>query len=196
MRQDKDAEVLIALLELKSIKTRSSLYWEAYPKFLHWMDNLLHPEVRQCSTNTRRHTSANPNIQQQDSTQGGVRSVMKPHRKDAVFVSLDLAGQEIRLLGDYSRDENILSAYIGDPPRDLHSFTAAMILGLSYEEFRARFESKDEAIASEANLARQRGKTVFFASSYGAMAPKIALGLGISEELAQTYLDALDKVFP
>lgn len=192
----RDAEVLTALLELKSIKTRSSLYWEAYPKFLHWTDNLLHPEVRQCSTNTRRHTSANPNIQQQDATAGGVRSVMKPHRRDAVFVSLDLAGQEIRLLGDYSRDENIMSAYIGDPPRDLHSFTAAMILGLSYEEFRARFESKDEAIASEANLARQRGKTVFFASSYGAMAPKIALGLGISEELAQTYLDALDKAFP
>lgn len=192
----RDAEVLTALLELKSIKTRSSLYWEAYPKFLHWTDNLLHPEVRQCSTNTRRHTSANPNIQQQDSTQGGVRSVMKPHRRDAVFVSLDLAGQEIRLLGDYSRDENIMSAYIGDPPRDLHSFTAAMILGLSYEDFRARYESRDEAVAAEANLARQRGKTVFFASSYGAMAPKIALGLGISEELAQTYLDALDKAFP
>lgn len=194
--RDNDAKVLTALLELKSIKTRSSLYWEAYPKFLHWTDNLLHPEVRQCSTNTRRHTSANPNIQQQDATAGGVRSVMMPHRKDAVFVSLDLAGQEIRLLGDYSRDENIMAAYIGDPPKDLHSFTAAMILGVSYEEFRSRYESKDEKVAAEANLARQRGKTVFFASSYGAMAPKIALGLGVTEELAQSYLDALDKAFP
>jgi len=113
-----------------------------------------------------------------------------------VFVSLDLAGQEIRLLGDYSRDENIMSAYIGDPPKDLHSFTAAMILGVSYDEFRARYKSEDPEVAAEANKARQSAKVVFFASSYGAMAPKIALGLGISEELAQSYLDALDKAFP
>jgi DNA polymerase I-like protein with 3'-5' exonuclease and polymerase domains/5'-3' exonuclease len=191
-----EAEALTALLELKSIRTRTSLYWEPYPKFLHWRDNLLHPEIRQCSTNTRRHTGANPNLQQQDSTPGGVRTVVQPHHKEAVFVSLDLAGQEIRLLGDYSRDENIMSAYIGDPPKDLHSFTAAMILGVSYDEFRARYKSEDPEVAAEANKARQSAKVVFFASSYGAMAPKIALGLGISEELAQSYLDALDKAFP
>ena len=191
-----EAETLQALLEMKSINTRTGLYWEAYPKMIHWKTNRLHPEVRQCATNTRRHTGANPNIQQQDSTQGGVRTVVRPHHKDAVFVSLDLAGQEIRLLGDYSRDENILSAYIGDPPKDLHSFTAAMILGVTYEAFREQYESEDKAIAEKANLARQSGKTTFFASSYGAMAPKIGMSLGVSEQVAQGYLDALDKAFP
>lgn len=194
--QGPEAEALTALLSMKSINTRRGLYWEPYPKFMHWSDNRLHPEVRQCATNTRRHTSAHPNIQQQDSQSGGVRTVIQPHHKKAIIVSLDLAGQEIRLLGDYSRDENIMSAYIGDPPKDLHSFTAAMILGVKYEDFRAQYESEDDAIAAIANEVRQSGKVVFFASSYGAMAAKIALGLGVAESVAQTYLDALDKAFP
>ena len=97
-------------------------------------------------------------------------------------MSCDLAGQEIRLLGDMCRDDNILSAYVGDDLKDLHSFTAAMILDIPYDEFRSRYKSQDPAIAEEANRVRQSGKICWFASSYGAMAPKIAEGLGITED--------------
>lgn len=190
------APVLEALSAMKSINTKRGLYWDAYPNMVHWKDRRLHPELRQCATNTRRHTSGNPNIQQLDGAYGGVRSVILPHHKDAVIVSCDLAGQEIRLLADMSRDENMMSAYMGDDLKDLHSFTAAMILGISYEEFRARYKSEDPAISGPANDARQSGKITFFASSYGAMAPKIAEGLGIEDGIAQDYLDALDKAFP
>ncbi len=190
------APVLEALSAMKSINTRRGLYWEAYPKMVHWKDRRLHPEVRQCATNTRRHTSGNPNIQQLDSGYAGVRSVFVPHHKHAVIVSCDLAGQEIRLLADMSRDENMMSAYMGDDLKDLHSFTAAMVLGIPYDEFRARYKSEDPAVAEAAYEARQNGKITFFASSYGAMAPKIAEGLGIEDEIAQGYLDALDRAFP
>ena len=190
------APVLKALTQMKSINTRMGLYWNPYPDMVHWMDRKLHPEVRQCATNTRRHTSSHPNIQQLDSEEGGVRSVIRPHHSDAVIVSLDLSGQEIRLLADMSRDENMMSAYMGENPKDLHSFTAAMILGIPYDEFRARYKSEDAEVATTANAARQVGKTTFFASSYGAMAPKIAESLGIAESKAQSYLDALDKAFP
>lgn len=188
--------VLEALTAMKSINTRTGLYWNAYPGMVHWKTKRLHPEIRQCATNTRRHTSGNPNIQQLDSDAGGVRSIILPHHKDAVLVSCDLAGQEIRLLGDMCRDDNILSAYVGDDLKDLHSFTAAMILDIPYDEFRSRYKSQDPAIAEEANRVRQSGKICWFASSYGAMAPKIAEGLGITEDLAQSYLDALDRAFP
>ena len=194
------AGVLKALTTMKSINTRQGLYWSAYPRQMHWKTGRIHPELKQCGTNTRRHTASNPNIQQLESDPTGerttVRSTILPHHKDAVIVSLDLAGQEIRLMADMSRDENMMSAYMGDNPRDLHSFTAAMILGIPYEEFRARYKSEDEAVAAEANSARQTGKTTFFASTYGAMAPKIAEGLGIDQALAQSYLDALDRAFP
>lgn len=190
------APVLSALMELKSINTRRGLYWNTYPKAIHWKTGKMHPELKQCATNTLRHTSSNVNIQQMDSTPGGVRSCIIPHHKDAVILSCDESGQEIRLLADLSGDENMLSAYIGDNLKDLHSFTAAMILGVSYEEFRSRFTSADKEVAEAAAKARQVGKTVFFASSYGAMAKKIAEGLGVSEAEAQGYLDALERAFP
>lgn len=190
------APVLEALTSMKSINTKMGLYWNAYPGMCHWKDRRLHPELRQCATNTRRHTGSSPNIQQMDATGGGVRSVIVPHHKEAVIVSCDLAGQEIRLLADMSRDENMMSAYMGDNLKDLHSFTAAMILDIPYEEFRARYKSEDPAISGPANEARQNGKITFFASSYGAMAPKIAEGLGTTEEISQSYLDALDRAFP
>ncbi len=190
------APVLTALMEMKSINTRRGLYWDAYPKAVHWKTGKIHPELKQCSTNTLRHASSNPNIQQQDSTPGGVRSAIIPHHKDAVILSCDESGQEIRLLADLSKDENMMSAYVGDNLKDLHSFTAAMILGISYDEFRRRYESEDAEEAAAADKARKVGKGVFFASSYGAMAPKIAEGLGISTDEAQKYLDALDRAFP
>jgi DNA polymerase I-like protein with 3'-5' exonuclease and polymerase domains/5'-3' exonuclease len=194
--QGEVADVLKALTDMKSINTKRGLYWAPYPRFIHWRTGRIHPEIRQCSTNTRRHTGANPNFQQMDSAYGGVRSVILPHHKDAVIVSCDLAGQEIRLLADMSRDGNMMSAYMGEDLKDLHSFTAAMILGVSYEDFRASYKSEDKAVADKANAVRQSAKTVFFASSYGAMAPKIAEGLGITETLAKSYLDALDRAFP
>ena len=193
---DEVKPVLQALTKMKSINTKRGLYWNPYPDMVHWKTKRLHPEVRQCATNTRRHTSGKPNIQQLDSEEGGVRSVILPHHKDAVFVSLDCGSQELRLLADMSRDENMLSAYVGDNLKDLHSFTAAMILGISYDEFRARYKSKDHDVAAEANKARQVGKVVAFSSSYGAMAAKISESLGVSTEVAQGYLDSLSQAFP
>lgn len=188
--------VLKALMELKFINTRRGLYWETYPKAVHWKTRRIHPDIKQCSTNTLRHAAANPNVQQMDSTPGGVRSALIAHHKDAAVVSLDLVGQEIRLLAELSGDQNMMSAYVGDHLKDLHSFTAAMILGIPYDEFWARYTSEDKAVADAADKVRKVAKVVFFASSYGAMAPKIAEGLGIAEAEAQKYLDALSRAFP
>lgn len=194
--EGRNADVLKALMEMKSINTRRGLYWESYPKMMHWKTRKMHPEFVQCSTNTRRYTGRNPNFQQQSSDVGGVRSVVLAHHKDAVVVSLDESAQEIRILGDLSGDKNIKASYDKKSPKDLHSFTASMILNVSYDEFMLRRKSEDKAIAAAADAARQNGKVTFFASSYGAMAPKIAEGLGITKELAQSYLDALDRAFP
>lgn len=82
-----------------------------------------------------------------DSEDGGVRSIIEG-TKDAVIVSLDLSGQEIRLLADMSRDENMMSAYIGDNPEGPPQLHGGQILGIPYDEFRARYKSEDHEIAS------------------------------------------------
>lgn len=191
-------EVLKALIEIKSIGTRRGLYWTAYPKFLHWSTGKLHPELRQSATNTRRYTGNSPNIQQMESSEGGVRSVILAHHRNAVVVSLDESGQEVRQMADYAKDKNLLTCYLGTPDqlRDVHSIVASTILKCTYEEFRRRLKNGSEEEMSTAAAMRQKAKVVLFASLYGASAPKIAEGLGIEEHEAQSYIDAIYIQFP
>jgi DNA polymerase I-like protein with 3'-5' exonuclease and polymerase domains/5'-3' exonuclease len=189
-------DLLNALITMKSINTKRGLYWNAYPDMLHWKTRRLHPQFRQSSTNTRRFTCNTPNLQQLDATPGGVRSVILPHHRNAVVVSLDESGQEVRLMAEHSGDANLTSCFVGENLKDTHSITAAMIEKVSYEEFIARKTSDDPAIAEAAGMSRQYGKTVFFATGYGSMAPKIAETLGVTESQAQGFIDALKKAFP
>lgn len=193
-----DAEALKALIELKSIATRTGLYWAAYPKFLHHRTGKLHPELRQSATNTRRYTGNSPNLQQMESSYGGVRSVILGHHRDAVVVSLDESGQEVRQMADYAKDPTLLTCYLGsaDQLRDVHSIVASAIAKCSYDEFRRRLKNGTKEEQDEAAAMRQKAKVVLFASLYGAAAPKIAEGLGIEPDEAQGYIDAIYAQFP
>lgn len=187
-----EVEVLEALIELKSIQTRTGLYWSAYPGMIHWQTGRIHPSFRQSGTNTRRYTSSDPNFQQQDSNPDGVRSVVLPHRKDAVIISMDESGQELRIAAELSGDENMLAAYVGENKLDLHAMVGAQILGVEYHEFMHRLGEGN----AECKKARQAGKTVNFAGLYGAGASKIGEGLGVEKTIAQGYIDAKNKAFP
>lgn len=191
-----EVAVLRSLLELKSITTRYGLYWKAWPNLLHWKTGRLHPSFRQSGANSRRFTASSPNLQQMDSSSTGVRSAVLPHTNTSVILSLDWQAQEIRQVGDLSRDEALHSCFVGDNLRDTHSLVAHLVDNSTYEEFMAKRVSKDELVAKAAKDVRDKAKVVIFANLYGAMAPKIAETLGISEAEAQTYLDRLNTAFP
>lgn len=190
-----EAEVLEALLTMKSCNTRNSLYWSAIPVHIHWKTGRIHSELIQSSTNTRRWSSSKINLQQLEGDSNGVRSTIKAE-KGHVFVSLDFAGQEVRQVASYSEDSNLLGCYIGDHKRDTHSIVGARVAKVSYEEFMAMRSSPDKEIAKKAAAIRQIAKVVLFATLYSAAAPKIGETLGISETEAQTYIDAIFGEFP
>jgi DNA polymerase-1 len=185
-------------MELKFIGTRRGLYWVPYPRLLHHTDGKLHPEFRQSSTNTRRFTGANPNLQQMDSSAEGVRSVLLPHHKNAVVLSLDESAQEVRTMADLCKDEALMACYVGrkEELRDVHSLVGAQLESIPYEEFRARLKSEDKDVADKYGGIRQKSKITLFATLYGASAPKIAEGLSITPEEAQGYIDAIYERFP
>jgi DNA polymerase-1 len=190
-----EAEVLEALLTMKSCNTRNALYWSAIPVHIHWKTGRIHSELIQSSTNTRRWSSSKINLQQLEGDSNGVRSTIKAE-KDHVFVSLDFAGQEVRQVASYSEDSNLLGCYIGDHKRDTHSIVGARVAKVSYEQFMAMRSSPDKEIAKKAAAIRQIAKVVLFATLYSAAAPKIGETLGISETEAQTYIDAIFGEFP
>lgn len=188
-------EVIKALVTMKLVKTRRKLFYGPYRGFSHWKDGLVHAQPKQCATNTRRYAYTNPNLQQLPKAKGPFRKCFVPHKKGAVIVSLDFAAQELRVIADYSRDENMLACFIGDNKKDMHSLTALRIAQrdrpeMSYETFVDVLATDDHEDYKWAKGLRAKGKTTNFASEYGAKAPKMAQTLMVSEEEAQAYLDA------
>lgn len=201
---DESREILSALQTIKQIETRRKLYYRPYRGFPHWRDGRLHPSLRQSEAVTRRYSAAAPNVQQQPSRGEGLelRECIVAHHSDAVVVSLDFNGQELRLGAEVSGDAALTSCYVGANKRDVHSLTAVAaavkVYGkdLTYEQFQLNRKSSDPVVKAEAEGLRGDAKTTNFSAQYGAFAESVAIKMKCSEETAQAFLDAREDAFP
>lgn len=201
-----NAPVLNAMLDLKTVETRRKLYYGPYRHIHHPRSGKVHASANQCQTNTRRYSFSDPNLQQLPKKKDGgkFRRVLRPHRpKGCVIVSMDFNGQELRLAAEYSQDENMLSCYVGDNLKDIHSLTSTAIAqktwdaSMTYETFVGYLKGDDKELEKKAKSIRNdKAKPVNFGEQYGAMAKKVAETLMISVEEAQILLDAKKEMFP
>jgi DNA polymerase I-like protein with 3'-5' exonuclease and polymerase domains len=215
-------DILEAMMAMKKITTRRNFYYYKYPPLKHWKDGKIHSSMNQCATVTRRYSSSGPNLQQLPKKGEGVkiREMIVPHHRNAVVVSLDFSGQELRLAADMSGDEAMLACYIGDRLKDIHSITAsgamekkwgrakldemvALIKAEAprtaddlYDVFTKLRKHEDEAIAKMADDLRKVAKNVNFGAQYDAQALTLSYQLIIPVQDAQSFLDAREKMFP
>ncbi len=212
--------VLNSLKLITMVNTRNGLFYNPYPGFIHWKTGKIHSSHRQCHANTRRASAASPNTQQWPSKEkvagyaAAFRRTVLPHKLGAVIVSMDFNAQELRVIADSSQDPAMLACYVGESLRDMHSITGA---GIAYRKipelmlpamealmekypdegdrryfaFKSLSASHPEAYKTYRGL----GKGCNFAAAYGAMAPKLAQTLMVSEEEAQMFLDAREEAF-
>lgn len=195
---DSNYNCLLAVREMKAVKTRFQLYYEPYKLLVHWKDGKLHPQLGQSRTATRRFAPNNPNINQLPKRKDGgkIRSCFEAP-PGYVWVSLDWSGQELRLAAEASGDEALTSCYVGENKRDAHSLTGVGIALKNQSEF-GDYESF-EAARAEGNkeVARYRdlGKATNFSSQYLCQAPKLAKLLVVETAEAQIFLDAKNSVY-
>ncbi len=207
---------LEAFITMKKVDTRFKMFYRPYEHVQHWKDRKVHAQVNQCQAVTRRPSSSSPNLFQLPKKGEGVkfREVYVPHHRDAVVVSIDFGGQELRLAAGCSMDSNMLACYIGDNLKDMHSLTAAGAMqkkwgvakvseyeakyGLSneYDLFVTIRKSKVESDHKAADDLRKVAKNVNFASQYDALAPKIAETIIVPVADAKAFLDSKDAMFP
>ena len=200
--------VLESLQLMQMVKTRRGLYYSRYPYFVHWLTGKIHPSHNQSATNTRRASSSKPNMQQMpkhpkiEGYSARFREVIVPHHPDAVVVSLDFAAQELRVIADYSKDPNMVACYVGDHKKDMHSMTGVAVLqredkqhGWTLEEFEATLLDKQNPNYNKVKEHRNKGKKINFTTEYGAMAPKLAATMLVSESTAQMFIDARESQF-
>lgn len=199
---DTDSEehaCLSAVREMKAVMTRKSLYYRPYPLYRHWKDGKLHPQAGQCRTTTRRFASSAVNLSQIPKRKDGgkIRSMFKAP-PGYIWASFDFASQELKLQAFVSQDEQMLSCYVGDDLKDIHSLTGFGIAQRSgiaelstYEEFVEAIHSKDPV----AKALRDKGKAVNFATSYLVQAKKLGKMLVVDAEEAQKFLEAKNELY-
>ena len=221
---DEIRAALKALGAMKKVMTRRQLFYKNYWNLIHWKDGKLHPSINQCAAVTRRYSGSNPNPQQWPKKGEAVqfRASVKPHHKDAVVISEDYTGQELRLAAEVSQDKNMLACYIGEKKKDIHSITAAGAMKLkwgnavveqlfveygddlprtaegAYDLFVRIHKSlgKDNPVNKRADDLRKDSKNVNFGAQNGAMDLKLSETLIMRPSDAQLFLDARSDMFP
>lgn len=89
------------------------------------------------------------------------------------FVEFDAAGQEARLMAAQSLDDALLAIFNSPSPRDdMHSFTAASIGGLEFDDVLQRKAAKDDAIIGAQGL-RNSAKFINLSMQYRAGVKKL-----------------------
>jgi DNA polymerase I-like protein with 3'-5' exonuclease and polymerase domains len=212
------ASTLKSVKAIKTCKTRDSLYYVPYTHMQHWKGRKIHGQMGQCRTVTRRFAPSDPNLAQLPKKGEGVqfRECFIPHKKRAVVVSIDFAGQELRQGAGQSMDPNMLACFVGDNKKDMHSMTAAGAMltkwghqkleGLvskfgkaddtDYDLFLRLRASKEADIHKMADDLRKNAKNVNFGAQYDAQAPKLAETLIIPVPDAEAFLQAKFAAFP
>jgi len=204
--------VLESMKLMQMVRTRRSLYYTKWPDFQHWKDGLVRPNHNQCSTNTRRASESKPNKQQLPKHQkiedqpARFREAIIPHRLDAVVVSMDFEAQELRIIAHWSGDQNLVACYVGTDLKDVHALTGLGVFNykgrkrgveqITYEQFAEIMAAGEHPLFKLVKEDRTLGKKVNFTTEFGAMAPKVAQTLLISEEEAQAFIDAREEQFP
>lgn len=220
---DAAKEALAAVSEVKKTMTRNSLFYKIYWRVVHWRSGRVHPSIRQCGAATRRPTASMPNTFQLPKEGEGVefRECYVPHKKRAIIVSVDFNAQELRLAAENSQDPNLLSCYVGDNKRDVHTLTGSGAMRLkwgaeavkalaneylgvdrmndeeSYKLLMAlRATGNDNPWHKKANDLRRNAKPVNFGATYGAQALAISEQANMLPTEAQVFLDARAAMFP
>ncbi len=175
-------DIIEDILDYRQVTKLNSTYTDGLIRLAD-DEGRIHTVLNQTGTATGRLSSAEPNLQNIPvRTELGrrFRKYFIPKSDDYVIVDADYSQIELRLLADISGDETMISAFAEG--EDIHTSTAAMVFGVSYNE-----------VTSEL---RKRAKAVNFGIVYGIGEYSLSEDLGISRAQAKHYIDSYLAGFP
>ncbi len=172
-------ELPAEIMAYRGLTKLKSTYIDALPPLVMPRTGRIHTTWNQTATATGRLSSSNPNLQNIP-----IRTLEGKRIRQAFFappgweiVSADYSQIELRVLAHLSGDEALREAFASK--EDIHSRTAADIFGVFPE-----MVSPDM---------RRQAKVINFGVLYGMSAFGLAKELGVSQKLAQVYIDSYFK---
>ncbi len=166
--------VVAKLLEYRGVAKAISSFGETILEFIKPQTGRLHSDFRQIGAPTGRFSCSKPNIQQIPHEAAYRRCFRAPEGRKLVIA--DYSQIELRILADFSNDENFINAFKSGA--DFHTITAAQVFNVKPEEV-----SPDQ---------RSFAKRLNFGVVYGIGASRFALMTGLSQTQAE---DTMRKYF-
>lgn len=166
--------VVAKLLEYRGVAKAISSFGETILGFIKPQTGRIHSDFRQIGAPTGRFSSSNPNVQQIPHEEAYRRCFRAPAGRKLVIA--DYSQIELRILADFSGDENFIKAF--KTGADFHTITAAQVFNVKPEEVSA-----DQ---------RSFAKRLNFGVVYGIGAQRFALMTGLSQTNAE---DVMRKYF-
>ncbi|MBU2234120.1 MAG: DNA polymerase I [Proteobacteria bacterium] len=168
-------ELPAEILAYRGMVKLKSTYIDALPEMVHPRTGRVHTSYNQTVTATGRLSSSNPNLQNIP-----IRTLEGKRIRQAFIappgweiISADYSQIELRVLAHFSGDETLIAAFAAG--EDIHSRTASDIFGVFPEMVNPDM--------------RRQAKVINFGVLYGMSAFGLAKELGITQKLAQAYID-------
>lgn len=169
----RDHPLVAAIFKYRRATKRLSAYWLNFLELEH--NGIIHPSIHQNKAQTGRMSISDPSCQNwsTDEDEGTAFPIRRAFvaRPGCIVVSLDYSQMELRKGADEAEDHAMIQRIIDGA--DLH-----------------------QEVADIASVKRSLAKNGRFAKQYGAGIPKIAATLGVSEAIARTISEAIDKQAP
>jgi len=146
-------------------------------------DGKIHTTFMQRTTSTGRLSSREPNLQNlpiRDDEGKMLRKMFSSSFEDGIMVSADYNQIELRLIANFSKDENMVADYLSG--KDIHSATASKI-----------FDKPIEDITSQE---RRVAKSVNFGIVYGISAFGLAQNISMTPKEAGVFIKKYKEVYP
>lgn len=216
-------EALNLILEIKKSLTDNSMFcipWKGWK----YEDNKLRPAFMWYHTVTRRPRGASPNFLQVPSG-GDIRDTILAG-KGYGWLSVDFNNQELRILADVTKDVALLSCYVGNNLKNIHTLTATAIAEKvysnyfepclaemkteiverggherevqQYDQFMEWYKGKKTAELQEAaNFCRsKRAKACNFTVAFGGTEHALSGNILVPLEEAAEYMEDLHSMYP
>jgi DNA polymerase-1 len=171
------------ITDYRQVAKLKGTYVDALPSLVNPLTGRIHASFNQTVASTGRLSSSDPNLQNIPvRTELGrqIRQAFIPGEPRWVLLTADYSQIELRILAHFSQDQALQEAFAAD--RDIHAFVAAQIYGVA------------EGQVTDAQ--RRNAKTVNFGVIYGLSAFGLAKRLGISQQEAETFIDAYFARYP
>jgi len=169
-------ELPAEILAYRGMAKLKSTYIDALPELVHPRTGRVHTSYNQTVTATGRLSSSNPNLQNIP-----IRTIEGKRIRQAFLappgweiVSADYSQIELRVLAHLSGDDALLDAFAAG--EDIHSRTASDVFGVFPGMVNPDM--------------RRQAKVINFGVLYGMSAFGLAKELGITQKLAQAYIDS------